>query len=261
MTARLFTLILLGLVAVGCANKQTDLTDEELTRLDATKLYEAGKAHQDRGNYDLAIESYDKLQSRYPFSPQAQDAQLETAFSYHKLGEPDASIAATEDFLKANPRHPRADYAYYLKGLVNQDRYSSLLDKVMKRDIADLDPTAMETAFNDFKIMIRRYPDSEYVDDARQRMVYLRNSLARHELRVAEYYVKRGAWVAVANRCQFMLEKYDRADSMPNALALLARAYQELGAEESRLETLSVLNQNFPETAERFTDRYDVDTK
>ncbi|CAG0911434.1 unnamed protein product, partial [Cyprideis torosa] len=227
MTARLLTLILLGLVSIGCANKPTDATDEELTRLDATKLLEQGKEQQEKGNYDLAIENYDKLQSRYPFSPQAQNAQLETAYSYYKMGEPDAAVAATEDFLKTNPRHPRADYAYYLKGLVNQDRYKSMLDKIMNRDIADLDPTAMETAFNDFKIMIRRYPDSEYVDDARQRMIYLRNALARHELNVAGYYVKRGAWIAVANRCQFLLEKYDRSDSMPEALALLARAYQE----------------------------------
>lgn len=258
MAARLLTLILLGLIATGCANKNKDLSEEELTKLNAQTLFDQGKSQQEKGNHELAIENFDKLQSRYPFTPQAQEAQLETAYSYYKSAEPDAAIAAADDFLKTNPRHKRADFAYYLKGMVNQDRYNSLLDKVMRRDIADLDPTAMSTAFNDFKIMIRRYPDSEYVDDARKRMVYLRNAMARHELKVAEYYVKRGAWVAAANRCQYLLEKYDRADSMPDALALLALAYEKLGAETAKQETLAVLRSNFPETAERYVDQYDI---
>lgn len=257
MAARLLILFLVAIMSVGCATKG-DKNAEELAKLDAQKLLAEGKKQQEKKNYDFAIESYDKLQSRYPFTPEAQEAQLETAFSYFKMGESDAAVVAAGDFLKANPRHPRADYAYYLKGLINQDRYTSMLDKFMHRDIANLDVSAMETSFNDFKILIRRYPDSEYGDDARQRMVFLRNAMARHELRVAEYYVKRKAWVAVANRCQYLLEKYDRSDSMPEALGLLAKAYDELDMDESKQEALKTLRSNFPELASKYEEKYDL---
>lgn len=257
MAARLLTLILVALLSVGCATKQ-DKDSDELARLDAQKLLAEGKKQQEKKNYEFAIESYEKLQSRYPFSKEAQEAQLETAYSYHKMNESDAAILAANDFLKANPRHERADYAYYLKGLINQDRYVGMFDKFINRDIADLDVSGMDTAFNDFKILIRRYPDSEYVDDARQRMIFLRNAMARHELKVAQYYVKRRAWVAVANRCQYLLENYDRSDSMPDALGLLAKAYHELGAEESKQEAISTLRRNFPELSSKLEAKYDL---
>lgn len=257
MAARLLILFLVALLSAGCAGTG-DKNEDELARLDAQKLLAEGKKQQGKKNYEFAIESYEKLQSRYPFSPEAQEAQIETAYSYYKMNESDSAILAANDFLKTNPRHPRADYAHYLKGQINQDRYKNMLDKFVNRDIADLDVSAMETAFNDFKILIRRYPDSQYVDDARQRMVFLRNAMARHELKVAEYYVKRRAWVAVANRCQYLLENYDRADSMPQALGLLARAYQELGAEESRKETLLTLRANYPELASKIIDKYEI---
>ncbi|MGV6858828.1 MAG: outer membrane protein assembly factor BamD [bacterium] len=251
VTIRLFVACLFIVLATGCAGNKPK---EDLVKLEqetAQKLYASGQKELKRKNYQLAIKNFETLTTRYPFTDEAQNAQLDIATAYYKMAEPDTAIATADDFIKTNPRHKRVDYAYYLKGLVNSRRYDSFLDKYIVKDIANLDTTALETAFEDFKRLIRRYPDSEYVDEARQRMIFLRNALARHELNVADYYMRRGAWVAAANRCQYLITKYDRADSVPEALQMMVEAYENLGDKPAQQEAQAVLEKNFPSLAKK----------
>lgn len=244
MTLRI--LVLAGLLALtACATgKKADIGD---TNAASAELYQNGKKLLKQGNYTLAIEQFEILQSRYPFGPYAQQAQLETGFAHYKLAEPDSAIAAANQFIKLNPQHPHADYAYYIKGIANFSRYDGMLDRFAKPDLSLLDPNPLRQSFADFKQLIRRFPDSPYANDTRQRMLHLRNILARHELNVARYYTKRNASIAVVNRCKYLLEHYDGADSVPDALVLLAQTYDKLGLDESYNDTLSVLQQNFPD--------------
>jgi len=234
--------LLIALLLSSCASMETDPT----AGWSAARLYSEAKDQLDRGNYEQAINYFETLEARYPFGRYAQQAQLEIAYAYYKYDEPDSAIAAADRFIKLNPRHPHVDYAYYLKGLVNFSRGRSFMDRFVKRDPSDMDPQPLMQAFNDFSTLVQRFPDSRYAPDARQRSVFLRNELAEYELKVADFYVRRGAWLAVAKRSQYVLETYPGAEVTPRALALLARAYAELGMTDLERDTRRVLEMNYP---------------
>ncbi len=248
-----FLAIILTIVALsfsGCAafNSKGDKTEssEEAT-VSAEKLFNKGLKHNQNKNYTLAIETFETLESRYPFGPYAQQAQLEIAYANYKKGEPNAALTAIDQFLKLNPRHKHIDYAYYLQGLINFGLSSSFLDNFMERNAASMDVLPLQESFSYFRQLVVRFPDSRYAADAKQRMVYLRNLLASHELEVAQFYNKRGAYTAVADRAAYVIEHYQESDVVPEALAMLADAYDKLGLSEARKETLQVLDLNFPD--------------
>lgn len=241
---------LLALSLFGCAGteeKKTSVVEEG----NAEELYDKGSKHMGSKNYDLAIEVFDALESRYPFTPYAQQAQLEMAYAHYKLREPDIAIAQADDFLKLNPRHEHVDYAYYIKGLANFDRFDGMFDSLIKRDFSELDTNPIKQAFLDFKLLLTRFPNSKYSIDSEQRLIYLKNLLAKHELNVARYYASRGAYVAVANRCKYLLETYDGSDSIPEALVELGKAYRKMGLQDSYDDTLRVLELNYPHQVSR----------
>jgi len=244
MKSRILALVSL-LVLTACA------TDKKagIGEIDAAsaELYQKGNKLLRQGNYSLAIEQFETLESRYPFGSYAQQSQLETAYSHFKLGEPDSAIAAANQFIKLNPQHPHVDYAYYLKGLANFTRYDGMLDRFIEKDLSLLDMNPLRQSFADFKQLINRFPDSPYAKDAEKRMSFLRNILANHELNIARYYFKRGANVAVVNRGKYLLKHYDGADAVPETLVLIAQAYDKMGLDEPYNNTLSVLEHNFPD--------------
>jgi len=244
---RLITLILILSLLSGCAlfkGKKEKETEAEATK-SAEKLFLEGANAMGLKNYTTAIEIFETLESRYPFGIYAQQAQLEIAYAYYKQGEPDAAIAAADQFIKLNPRHQNVDYAYYLKGLADFHRHDGFFDRFIKRDISKMDPAPFENAFVQFKQLIKRFPNSRYAEDSRQRMIYLRNLLADYEISVAEYYQKRHAWAAVAKRASYVIKHYQGSDSVPKALAILADAYDKLGMETAKAETLKVIEHNF----------------
>ncbi len=213
----------------------------------AQQLYSAAKLRLDNGDYEGAIDYYGKLESRYPFGPLAQQAQLETAYAHYKSDEPGSAIAAADRFMKLNPRHPNADYAYYLKGLANFDRGRNFLDVILPQDPSARDPGFVTQAFRDFEDLVRQYPDSRYAGDARQRMVYLKNTVAQHEIHVARFYMRRHAYVAAANRAREVVERFQETPSVPEALVIMATAYKVLKLDELSEDALRVLELNFPD--------------
>lgn len=212
----------------------------------AQQLYSSAKARLESGDYETAIDYYGKLESRYPFGPLAQQAQIETAYAYYKSGEPASAIAAADRFLRMHPRHASADYAYYLKGLANFNRGRNMLDVILPQDASARDPGAAAQAFRDFEELVRQYPDSRYATDATQRMVYLKNTVAQHEIHVARYYLRRAAYVAAANRARYVVERFQGAPSVPEALVIMATAYRVLGLDELSADALRVLELNYP---------------
>jgi outer membrane protein assembly factor BamD len=242
---RLVSLLLATLLLASCATTSTDPTEG----WSAAKLYSEAKDNLNQSNYEQAINYFETLEARYPFGRYAQQAQLEIAYAYYKYDEPDSAIAAADRFIKLNPRHPHVDYAYYLKGLVNFSRGRSFMDRFIPKDPSDMDPKPLNQSFADFSTLVQRFPNSRYAPDARQRMIFLRNELAEYELKVADYYVRRGAWLAVAKRSQYVLENYPGAPVTPDALALLTRAYKELGMTDLERDTRRILELNYPEFA------------
>ena len=209
-------------------------------------LYNAAKSALDAGYYSKAVKYYEFLETRFPFGVYGQQSLLDLAYAYYKSNDPDSSVSACDRFIRLYPQNPRVDYAYYLRGLVNFNRGKGFTERYLPIDLAQRDTSTAMKAFKDFSVLVSRYPDSPYAKDAKQRMVYLRNLLAKHDLDVGLYYMRRGAYVAAANRAKEVIDTYEQTPSVPNALILLARAYKVLEMNDLYNDTVRVLQLNYP---------------
>lgn len=232
-----------ALLLAGCAaieDPTKDWTPEQ--------FYKAGEEKLAGGDYDTAVKHFEALQARYPYGRYAEQAQLEIAYAYYKADEPAPAIAAADRFIRLHPTHPNVDYAYYLKGLTNFRGERSFAAALFGRgdDLVDRDPKGTRDAYNDFRELVDRFPQSRYVEDARKRMAYLFDAQARYEIAVARFYFDRGAYVAAVNRCKYALENFARTPATEDALGLQAMSYKAMGLNELMEDTLRVLKQNFP---------------
>jgi outer membrane protein assembly factor BamD len=234
------------LASCGLLPSETD-KNKEISKWPEDRLYQAAKEHLDSGTCSSAIEYYEKLQSRYPFGVYTQQAQLELGYCYYKTDEPGSAISTLDRFMKLYPSHAHMAYAYYLRGLVNFGTGQGLADRYVNKDPSQRDPGAALKSFNDFAEVIKRFPESKYVDDAQLRMRHLRNLLSKHEVNVANYYMRRGAYVAAANRARYVVENYQQTPSMPEALFLMAKSYKILELDDLSNDALRVLELNFPD--------------
>jgi outer membrane protein assembly factor BamD len=240
---RLLSLLLLAVVVAisGCRK------DRDLDQRSAEELYEKGKASLDNGSWDTAIQAYKALQTRYPFGRYTEQSMLDLSYAYFKRGNSENALSDLDRFIRTYPAHPNVDYAYYLKGLVNYEENLGFLEKMMPRRVRDRDQSKARESFMDFSELIRRFPDSRYVPDARQRMIFLRNNLAAYEIAVAEYYIRREAYIAAANRARYALEVYPNTPQTAEALVVLHRSYTELELTELAEGSMAVLALNFPD--------------
>ncbi len=214
----------------------------------AQKLYTEAKDSLNSRGYEQAIKYYQKLESRYPYGRYAQQAQIEIAYAYYKDGEAAQASAATDRFIKLHPNHPNVDYAYYLKGLIYFNDDLGMFGAFSGQDLTERDPKAARDAFDAFKELVTRFPDSRYSPDAVHRMNYLVNALAAHEVHVARYYMKRGAYVAAAGRAQFAMKTYPQAPANEEGLLILVKAYDEMGLKDLRDDAERVFKKNFPDS-------------
>lgn len=237
-------LVLLMVLLAGCGLLPE--AGDETRNWSAQKLYAEAKDQLNSGGYEKAIKYFETLEARYPYGRYAQQAQLEVAYAYYKSNEPVSAIAACDRFIKLHPNHPHVDYAYYLKGLANFTEDQGLLARLGDQDMTERDPKAARDAFDAFRELVTRFPDSKYTPDAIARMRYLVNALASHEVHVARYYYKRGAYVAAAKRAQYAVERYPQAPAIEQALAVLVKSYDAMGVTDLRDDALRVLQKNFP---------------
>lgn len=236
--------ILLLMVALSACSTTGTPIDEAAS---AEELYRSAKRSLNQGDFLSAIDTFETLGARYPFGSYTQQAQLDIAYAYFKQDEFDNAIGSADRFIKLYPQSDNLDYAYYMKGISNYARGGSALERLFPRDMARVNQAWLRAAFADFDALVRRFPGSEYVPDSIERMAFLRDEMARHELITARFYYERGAMVAVVNRVTYLLDYFKGSRHVPNALALLAGAYTSLGQEELRQDTLRVLAQTEPD--------------
>jgi outer membrane protein assembly factor BamD len=242
MRASLLSILIL--LAVGCA---TDLQDETVG-WSAQRLFTEAKDAMSTRDWPRAVRYLEKLEARYPYGRFAQQAQLEIAYAHWKDGERASAMAAVERFIKLYPNHASADYAWYLKGLINFNDPGGVFSQLATPDMSDRDPKATRDSFAAFKEVVTRFPDSRYAADAALRMRYLVNALAAHEVHVARYYMKRGAFLAAANRSQYAIKSYPEAPAIEEAVFVLVLAYDRLGMNDLRDAADRVMRANFPES-------------
>ncbi|MGD8558325.1 MAG: outer membrane protein assembly factor BamD [Gammaproteobacteria bacterium] len=240
----IIVLALMVIVLGGCST--TGENEEGFKSWPAEKLYKEAKREMDAGDYELAIEYLETLEARYPFGKLAEQAQLETAYAYYKFQEYDSAIAAADRFIKLHPRHPKVDYAYYLKGLAAYHKNDTPYDAISPQDPSERDPGSTRDSFNYFAELVKKFPKSKYVPDAIERMKYQRNVLANHEIHIARYYMKRGAYVAAANRAKYVVENYPQTPAVAGALNVLTEAYTNLEMHDLAADAKRVLESNYP---------------
>lgn len=242
---RIFGLIIAAsLLLSGCSLIPDQI--DQTQNWSASKFYSEGKQALNEGDFEEAIQFYEKLEARFPFGKFAQQAQVDIAYAYYKFDEPESSLIASDRFIKLHPRHPNVDYVYYLKGLVNFNSGRDLISRYIPQDPTQRDPGAARASFDDFSVLVRKYPESKYAADARQRMLYLRNNLAEYEVHVARYYMRREAYLAASNRAKYVVENYQKTTAIPKALTIMAKAYQAIGLDDLSKDSMRVLKKNFP---------------
>jgi len=243
----ILTLLLLCTIVLLSACATTTEEEDEFYEADKTAaaLYEEAKAAISQEDYETAIQKLESLEARFPFGKYAQQAQLDMAYAYFKFEEPESAIASANRFIKLYPRHPHVDYAYYLKGLVKFEQGQSVFDGLASQDPAKRDPEAARRSFQYFSELASRYPESKYSHDAVERMKYLKNNLARHELFAAQHYMERNAYVAAANRAKYIIDNFQTTPTMPEALLLLADAYDKLRLDDLATDARRVYTHNY----------------
>ena len=245
-----FTLLLASILALlllaGCAGSDGQKDDTDIWS--EAKLYSEATEKLNDTDYARCGKYFDKLEARFPFGPYSQQAQINAAYCYWKAQEQTQALVAIDRFIKLHQGSPNLDYAYYLKGLITFNDDLGWLGKFTGQDLSERDPKAAKEAFESFKVVADRFPNSKYAPDALDRMRYIVNSLAEADVLVARYYYQRGAYLASANRAQLVIRDYDRAPAVEEALYILMKSYEKLGMVQLSNDAARVFKLNFPDS-------------
>jgi outer membrane protein assembly factor BamD len=231
----------IAMLATGCRSHRADDA-----KSGPEVIYAKAQKAMRGSSYGEAIKQLETLQSRFPFSEPARQAQLDLIYVYYKSRQTDPAVDAADTFIRENPTNPRVDYAYYMKGLVYFERQANFLERYFNIDLSRRPPINARKSFESFEELIKKYPHSPYVGDARQRMIFLRNRLADFELHVALYYMRRGAFVGAINRAKFCVENYDGAPAVRGSMKVLVDAYRQLGMTDLAADAERVYAANYP---------------
>lgn len=242
LPASLLALIML-FALIGCASNPTDHDKQQKS---AATLYKEASALLKAGDYQTAVKRLEDLQAQYPFGPYSEQAQLDVIYAYYKAGDSTSAVAAADRFIRFNPRHPKVDYAYYMKGVAQQEQGQGFTAKVLHLDRAMRDPQPLRQAFYSFRTLIETHPESRYVDDARRRMVQVRSLLAQHEADVMDFYARRGAWVAAVNRARDIVLNYSQTPAVAQALHVMLEGYGHIHLPTLKEDVRRIIRLNYP---------------
>ncbi len=240
--------MLLIVALTGCGIFGQGGEVDRTAKMSPNEIYAEAKDEIASGRYGEAVKLLAKLESRFPFGAWAQQAQLDTAFAHYKDGERTQALITIERFIRLYPTSEQLDYAYYLKGLVNFNENQGIMSSFGLQDLSERDNKAAREAFEAFRQVITRFPESKYTEDSRDRMRYLVNAMAGSEVHIARYYYTRGAYLAAVNRAQGVIQQYQTTPAVEEALFILMQAYEQLDMPEQRADAERVLRRNFPET-------------
>ena len=244
VTSRAWLCVALAMLS-GCSLLHRHREDK-LAKASPDALYKI--AHKQMNSYDFksAIKTYEGLTARFPFTDQARQSRLDLIYVYYKEGERESALDAADQFIRENPTHPRVDYAWYVKGLIDFEHPPNVMEKLFRADLTQRSPTNVRKSFDAFRTVVEQYPKSIYAFDARQRMVFLRNRLADYEVHVAGYYMRRGAYVGAAQRARETIEQYDGAPAVRTALQILVDANDRIGLQPLAEQARQTYALNFP---------------
>lgn len=240
--------VLLGLFVTACTSI-TSSPSEVFKNQTADQIFLSGEEAIAKGQYASAVQHFEGLDSLYPFNEHAEQADIDLIYAYYKTGDEPSAVASADRFIHLYPRSEHVDYVYYMKGLANYEQDRGWFLRYLPVDISQRDPGTARQAFDDFGTLLRLFPHSVYAPDAQKRMIYLRNLFARHDIQVATYYMQRGAYVAAANRANYVVQHYQQTPSVIDALGIMVKAYRKLGLNDRADDAYRVLEVNYPDSS------------
>ena len=243
-TFRIFLIALLIPVVLlaGCSKKEKPIPTE-------AEMYERAFSALSRGRYEFAVERYEELSATYPYGRYTTQGELELCYAHYKLKDSSAALPCVNRFMSLHPTHPHLDYAYYLKGLaslpVRPPKIGEALFKTQEQ-FSDHDAESSREAYAAFTEVVERFPLSDYAESSRQILIDLINTFARHDLRVARFYLYRQAYVGAIGRAKLVLERYERSPYTEEALAIIVYGYEKMEMQDLADENRRVMSFNFP---------------
>jgi outer membrane protein assembly factor BamD len=246
----IYTLMLSSLLILvaGCSSSPED-QDLVISKRSEQALYLDAKEKMKLGNFGAATATLSALDSKYPFGPYSHQIQLDLIYSYYKSGKTAEAVATIDRFTRLNPNHSDVDYAIYMRGLTNMESDKNLFQELVGIDRSDRDPTHSREAFEDFRHLIEKFPESKYAADAQKRMLHIKSRLAKYEIAIARFYMRREAFVAAANRGRYVLEYYSDTSHVQEALEIMVECYDQLKLEELKTNAMKTLKLNYPKSS------------
>lgn len=225
---------------------------EDLAEQQVQDLYARGKKALDRGNYAFAIDYYRALEASYPYGELTEQAKLDMIFAFDKSGQAEKAVEMADNFISLYPTHKNVDYAYYMKGVANFEKKSGRFDRFIKGSGNSVrDPKTYRDSQDAFEELVKRYPSSVYSQDAKQRLIYIKNALAERELAVAQFYYDNATYVAALSRCKTIVYQYETTPAIEGALVLMEKTYAQMGMNDLAVSTREVLLENFPQNSSK----------
>ena len=243
----LINLVLTTLLS-SCSYWESALKEADSTvGMSAAEIYAQGKEFLDVEDYPNSIKYFDILEARYPFGKYSTQAMLDLAYAAYQSNLKDEAIVNCDRFIRLYPNHPNVSYAYYLRALSNFDKDRNFITEIFAQDPSKYDVTKLRQSFDDFTIVINKFPKSQYAKDSRNRLIYIKNMIAENELYIAKYYSKRSAHVAAIERVKYMLKNYSGTPSSEEGLLVMINSYNNLKMKDLAYDTSRVLKENYPE--------------
>ena len=239
MKNKFFILVISAMILISCAS-----SDQEETEPAEVLLYRMAQDRINAQNYMGAVESLARIERFYPFGVYAEQARADLIYAHYMTGDYDQAYAASEKFIRLYPRNTNIDYAYFMKGMTGYYADDGLLGNLFSLSLAKRDTSGAMQSYADLTEFLIRYPESEYIDSARERLIFLRNLIASSELDGAEYYMKRGAYLAALNRANYVLKNIPNSTETQRALDIMKRSFIELGYEDyaEKISSVEVIN-------------------
>lgn len=238
----------LAAVSIGGCSSVEDNQRELVENQGAQALYKEAKRNLDNGNFSAAGQILGTIDSKYPFGPLSHQVQLDLIYAYYKSGNVEQTLATIDRFIRLNPNHVDVEYALYMRGIVNMEQDSNLFQELFSVDRSDRDPSKSKEAFEDFRRLVEKHPDSKYTPDGKQRMLHIKDRLAKYEIAVARFYMRREAWVAAANRGRYVLEYFPDTPQVQPALEIMIASYDNLGLNDLKSNAIKTLKVNYPDS-------------
>ena len=232
-------LIISILILMGCASNEKEEAEPP-----EVQLYRMAQDRINAKNFLGAVDSLARIERFYPFGVYAEQARADLIYAHYMSGDFDQAYAASEKFIRLYPRNTNVDYAYFMRGMTGYYADEGLLGNIFSLSLAKRDITGAMQSYADLTEFLIRYPESEYIDAARERLIFLRNLIASSELDGAEYYLKRGAYLAALNRANYVLKNIPNSTEKQRALDIMKKSFIELGYEEyaEKVSSVEALN-------------------